>query len=294
MHLPLSTSDTLAATLRRFAYTRANGSIELCSPAGSPVALMLVCGRIAAIEAPGWNLVEVVILRLREGGRIPQSLPLPVFTIDSLFKALQETSTLSTAIDEVFFRRVVREVTLDKLLDLGIARATVSGSGALRGDISPTFSPALDTEDLRYDLEGFGRDAARFEKIFPPHSVIERVPAGSPRLSAVEQGILNLLGEALEVDSLFRQALLSRIRFYEGLLSLFDRRLIAVRNIEELDPAAVFGGKIGSVIDAAVEVEVVAQEIAAAAMIQKAETTLLETSLSPRNIVALFRRLAGG
>jgi hypothetical protein len=289
----LSSPVTVAATLRRFAINRLSGRVELLSPKGGAFTVVLVHGRVAGIEQPGWSLVAAIQTRLVNGGRIGERSNFAATTIDRLFQELQGETSDRDPVDEVFFRRIVREVTLDKILDVELLSASVRGTGELQGDISPSFSPALDTEDLRYDLEGFRADAKRFQSIFPPRAVICASGGALHRLSPVEHGILRVLGSGLDVETLFARALFSRVRFYEALLSLFDRRLIEVRPALQGRTSDEVAEAFGSVIDAAVEVEVVARDLSAAAALNKAETTLLETSLSPRNILALFRRLTG-
>jgi len=295
MHTGLSSqSDTLTATLRRFAYNRTSGTVEF-GAGGRRFSIVVVHGKMAAVEDSGWNVVDDVLRRLRRAGRLPPALAIETSTIDRLFSELEGRLPAAVQpIDEVFFRRVVRETVLDKLLSLPLAVAVSLGSGALRGDISPRFSPAIDTEDLRYDVESIADLTHRFRRAFPVGARIVGGRCTLHRFSPIEQTILGLMVEPVEVDALYNRALFSRVRFYEGLLSLLDRGLLQVIEPPTVDGSAPVTTALTSLIDASVEVEVIGRELSQAAIADKAETEILQTELSPRGIVSLFRRLTGG
>lgn len=288
-----SQTPSLTAMLRRFAYNRASVTIEL-EARGCSFALTVVHGKVAAVEDCGWNLVDEVVRRLKGAARIPADSIFDGSTIDRLFSELEvRLPETFQPIDEVFFRRVVRETVLDKLLSLPLAEAVYRGSGALRGDISPRFSPALDTEDLRYDVESIPDLMKRFRSAFPPGALVVGGRFALHRFSPVEQTILGLLVTPVDIEGLYRRALFSRVRFYEGLLSLFDRGLINVNPPSGLKDAPDVVTALASVIDASVEVEVVGQALSRAMAADKAETEILQTELSSRGIVSLLRRLTG-
>lgn len=279
--------------LRRLAYNRASVTVEL-EAGGRSFALTVVHGKVAAVEDCGWNLVDEVVRRLKGAARIPASSIFDGSTIDRLFSELEvRLPETFQPIDEVFFRRVVRETVLDKLLSLPLAEAVYRASGALRGDISPRFSPALDTEDLRYDVESIPDLMKRFRCSFPPGALVVGGRCTLHRFSPVEQTILGLLVAPVDIETLYRRALLSRVRFYEGLLSLLDRGLINVNPPSGLKDAPAVVTALASVIDASVEVEVVGQALSRAVAADKAETEILQTELSSRGIVSLLRRLTG-
>jgi len=268
--------------------------VEFEAP-GRVFSIVLFHGKIAALEDEGWSVVEDVTRRLVGAERIPPGLVVDGVSIDQLFADLERHLTDGfQPLDEVFFRRVVREAVLDKLLSLPLSAAVLRDSAEIRGDISPRFSPAIDTEDLRYDAESLPDLTQRFRHAFPRGGRIIGTRCTLHRFSPVEQTILTLLAEPREIDALYRRALFSRVRFYEGLLSLFERGMIQVSAPSFPGETTELVGALSSLIDASVEVEVVGRELSRAAIADRAETEILQTELSPRGFVSLLRRLTGG
>jgi hypothetical protein len=238
MEVGIATEEGLTTVLRQIGQKRRQGVLELVSPERH-VEILFVQGKIVEVLSQGEDVSKAALTRLKEAGIVP-----PQWVYDSqeggepqdqsyraLFLALVEAGV---PLDEDLFRNTIKQCVLDRLYQIDLSGSARFQFRVEMVEYDREFSPTISIGQVLLDLVALPSNRERFEKLFPEsaHLAVKRTEVPEGVLTAEEKLIYAALSEPLPVETLQKRVMLSRFYFWDGVLSLFERGLIATCSVD--------------------------------------------------------------
>lgn len=251
MHTGTVTPDNLSQILRGISQRRQSGVLDITFPDKS-FHVIFVGGKIVEALSSEQNQWQDLIHRLITAQVIsdtPSDLE-PNSYKDILIWLDENSSLVSTPVNEQDFRRLVKHRVLDSLYSFSLEDQAQYNFKMNVSEYDKDFCPLISVGQFLLDSVSLEAESERFARLFPLGSKVIRLDSSGITLTEDESILYNLIGNGTAIEVLSAKSFLSRYALQSSFLAMHERALIEVEVAgQEVNSSSVLSGDIISLLE---------------------------------------------